>query len=402
MKKITILGATGSIGLSTLDVISNHGDQYEVFALTAHRQVDRMLELAQRFKPTYVVFTAEAEAKRFRELSANAKLSCEVLSGVEALNDVASHLDTDIVMAAIVGAAGLSSTLAALKAGKKVLLANKESLVMAGDLVLDYLKKYQGQLIPVDSEHSALFQSLPKEFMAGRLYPADPHAQAKHFGVKKLVLTASGGAVRDMALDELQHVTPEFACTHPNWAMGKKVTVDSASMMNKALEVIEAYYLFGVEASSIEVLLHPQSIIHSLVYYDDGSVLSQLGMPDMRTPIACALAWPNRVSTTVPTLDLTTQPLTFRALEKERYPCLQLAYDVLASGGLAATVLNASNEIAVENFLEGKIKFTDMYSLNQAMLECLPHQMPQTLENIHATDAATRKAAQVWVDGILD
>ncbi len=400
MKKITILGATGSIGMSTLDVISHHRDEYEVFALTAHKQVERLVAQCQQFNPRFVVLTDVSQLSVLRQLLSQFNLTSEVLVGEEGLETVAAHPEVDIVMAAIVGAAGLTSTLAALKAGKKVLLANKESLVMAGELVLDYLQKYHGQLIPVDSEHSALFQSLPVDFMSGRLYPHLSNSiEACKLGVNKLVLTASGGAVRDLALSDLSNVSPAFACTHPNWSMGKKVTVDSASMMNKALEVIEAYYLFGLPIEKIEVVLHPQSVIHSLVYYDDGSVLSQLGNPDMRTPIACALAWPERISTKVATLDLTqNSPLTFAKLDVQRYPCLTLAYQALRAGGLAATVLNAANEVAVECFLEDKIRFTDIYALNKIMLETVPYQLPQNLDNIQATDQLTRQLAHEWVE----
>jgi 1-deoxy-D-xylulose-5-phosphate reductoisomerase len=429
-KKITILGSTGSIGLSTLDVVEQHPAQYEVFALTAYKQVEALIEQCLRFKPRYAVLLSDQAAKLFREKTTGLKLTCELLVGEEALCQVASASEVDMVMAAIVGAAGLRPVLAALQADKKVLLANKEPLVMAGDLVLKTLANSQGRLIPVDSEHSAIFQCLPEGFLAGRLFPdgvlgAPPHprslsregrgmrppsplrgeglgmrgrsySQTPNYAIAKIVLTASGGATRDLALEKLQDVTPEFACTHPNWSMGKKITLDSATMMNKALEVIEAYYLFGVPADHLEVLLHPQSIIHSMVYYEDASVIAQLGQPDMRTPIAYAMAWPNRIATTVPPLDLTKMPLTFQAMDLQRYPCLMLAYEALRKGGCAANVLNAANEIAVERFLNHEILFTDIYRLNAEVLAAAPEVNPQDLTAIQAIDQEARIKAHEW------
>ncbi len=393
-KKISILGATGSIGVSTLDVISNHLDQFEVFALTGQKQVEVLIQQCIKFKPRYVVVCDQQNVKRFRELTQHLHLPSKLLTDEEGLCQVASDPEVDIVMAAIVGAAGLSSTLAALKAGKKVLLANKEALVMAGDLVLEALRHSGGALIPVDSEHSAIFQCLPQEFMAGRLFPRNKESVEIYHGISKIVLTASGGATRDLPLEKLAEVSPEFACTHPNWSMGKKITVDSATMMNKALEVIEAYYLFGLPLENIEVVLHPQSIIHSMVCYEDASVLVQLGQPDMRTPIACALAWPERVSTKVPPLDLTqTSALSFFKFNMTRYPCLSLGYEALRQGGVAPTILNAANEVAVARFLNHEIRFTDIYRLNERMLAEVPQVKAEDidLEMLKAIDLETRE-----------
>lgn len=401
MKTITLLGSTGSIGISTLSVLADHPTQYKIFALTGHSRIEKLVQQCLAYKPRYAVVSDDAGAESFKQLTRSIQLNTELLVGPEALSFVASNKEVDIVMAAIVGAAGLDSTLVAIRSGKKILLANKETLVMAGDLVLAELAKSNAQLLPVDSEHNAIFQCLPENFSAGRLFPKENnHAKNEtNFSVNKIILTASGGATRDLPLEQLTQVSAELACTHPNWSMGKKITVDSATMMNKALEVIEAYYLFGLPPEKLEVILHPQSIVHSMVYYADGSVLAQLGTPDMRTPIASALAWPNRLSTQVATLDLTQLPaLSFSELDQKRYACLSLAYEVLRMGGFAATVLNAANEVAVAAFLKQQIAFTDIYHLNEAMLKKIPSGQAYAIGDIKAVDHNTRERAQFWIE----
>lgn len=401
MKTITLLGSTGSIGLSTLSILADYPENYKIYALTGHQKIEKLVEQCLTYKPRYAVVSDDEGAACFKELSRDLNLSTELLVGTDALCAVASAAEVDIVMAAIVGAAGLEPTLAAVQAGKKILLANKETLVMAGDLMLAQLAKYGSHLLPVDSEHNAIFQCLPAHFLAGRLFPktGETTAHSVNTGVDKIILTASGGAARDLRLDQLAGISAEFACTHPNWSMGKKITVDSATMMNKALEVIEAYYLFGLPKEKIEVVLHPQSIIHSMVYYTDGSVLAQLGQPDMRTPIASALAWPERIVTQVASLDLTQTPaLSFATLDHNRYACLKLAYQVLEKGGFAATVLNAANEIAVDAFLKQHITFTEIYQLNEAMLKRIPSGQAYTIGDIKAVDREIRERAQLWIN----
>jgi 1-deoxy-D-xylulose-5-phosphate reductoisomerase len=401
MKTIAILGSTGSIGISTLSVLADHSDQYQIFALTGHRRIETLVQQCLTYKPRYAVVADDIGAESFKQLTRSVQLDTELLVGSEGLACVAAHPEVDIVMAAIVGAAGLDSTLAAIQAGKKVLLANKETLVMAGDLVLAQRAQSNAQLLPVDSEHNAIFQCLPETFSAGRLFTAatnQAHNQ-KDIAVHKIVLTASGGATRDLPLEQLTNVSAEFACTHPNWSMGKKITVDSATMMNKALELIEAHYLFGLPKEKLAVVLHPQSIVHSMVYYTDGSVIAQLGVPDMRTPIAAALAWPKRLSTQVKTLDLTELPaLSFSELDQKRYACLDLAYEALRIGGFAATVLNAANEIAVAAFLKQQIGFTDIYHLNEAMLKKAPSGQAHTIGDVKAVDQNTRERAHFWIE----
>ncbi|HEY9147859.1 MAG TPA: 1-deoxy-D-xylulose-5-phosphate reductoisomerase, partial [Gammaproteobacteria bacterium] len=338
MQNITVLGSTGSIGKSTLDVVARHPDRYRIIALTANQQDELLFGQCQQFRPYFAVLLDEASAERLRQRVAAAGLDVEVLCGSEALVRVATLPDVDAVMAAIVGAAGMRPTLAAAEAGKKVLLANKETLVLAGHLFMDAVRRSGAVLLPIDSEHNAIFQSLPHDY-AGDM---------QHSGVSKILLTASGGPFRNTPLSELQNVTPDQACAHPNWSMGRKISVDSATMMNKGLELIEACWLFGTQPRHIQIVIHPQSVIHSLVQYVDGSVLAQLGNPDMRTPIAHALAWPERLSSGVSPLDLfAVGRLDFSPPGYDRFPCLSLAIQAAAAGGTAPTILNAANEVAV-------------------------------------------------------
>ncbi|GAA5444986.1 1-deoxy-D-xylulose 5-phosphate reductoisomerase [Microbulbifer sp. NBRC 101763] len=346
---VTVLGSTGSIGVSTLDVLARHPQQYSIFALTANERVAELAQQCRRFNPRYAVVNGAEKAEDLRALLAEG-VDTEVLSGAEALCRVASEDEADVVMAAIVGAAGLRPTLAAVEAGKKVLLANKEALVMAGPVFLRALHASGAQLLPVDSEHNAIFQCLPS-----------PCESLEEAGVEKILLTGSGGPFRTRDTGDLYKVTPDEACAHPNWSMGRKISVDSATMMNKGLEFIEACYLFNARPEQIEVVVHPQSIIHSMVQYRDGSLLAQMGNPDMRTPIAHALAFPKRIDAGVPALDLITQGrLDFEAPDYQRFPCLRLAQEAIDMGGSAPTVLNAANEIAVEAFLQGRIAFTSI------------------------------------------
>jgi 1-deoxy-D-xylulose-5-phosphate reductoisomerase len=364
MQHITVLGATGSIGVSTLDVISRHPDLYAVYALTAQNRVDELAEQCAKFCPQLaVVGTAEA-ATRLAQLLRQKDLKTEVEYGEAALCAVARAPECDAVMAAIVGAAGLAPTLAAALAGKKLLLANKEALVMSGQLFLDAVSANGATLLPIDSEHNAIFQCLPPSY---RRMPSS-------HGIAKILLTASGGPFLKRAVDTLDSVTPEQAVAHPNWVMGRKISVDSATMMNKGLEVIEAHWLFGASADQIEVVIHPQSVIHSMVSYIDGSVLAQLGNPDMRTPIAYGLAYPERIESGVAAMDLTRiGQLVFERPDLQRFPCLELAYHALRAGGTAPAILNAANEIAVQAFLDGRIGFRMIDQLIASVMDRLPH-----------------------------
>jgi 1-deoxy-D-xylulose-5-phosphate reductoisomerase len=385
MQHITILGSTGSIGTSTLDVVARHPDKFRVIALTANRQADLLFRQCQQFQPRYAVLLDEAAAVQLRQLVRKAGLSTEVLSGMAALEQVAVLLEVDAVMAAIVGAAGLRPTLAAARAGKKILLANKEILVMAGSVFMDAVHASGTILLPIDSEHNAIFQALPRGY-DGNL--------AAH-GVRRILLTASGGPFRNTPLDELHNVTPEQACAHPNWVMGRKISVDSASMMNKGLEVIEAHWLFNASADDIQVVIHPQSVIHSLVEYVDGSVLAQLGNPDMRTPIAYGLAYPQRIEAGVETLDLfKVATLDFVAPDFERFPCLALAYQALRAAGTAPALLNAANEVAVAAFLDKQISFLAIPRVIEAVLNALPVEAVECLEDVLAADTQARGVAQ--------
>lgn len=384
MQNITVLGSTGSIGSSTLDVVARHPDRFQVFALTAYRQVDVLFKQCLRFKPKYAVLLDEAAVAQLRSLVRDAGLSVEVLGGIDALEQVCVDGEVDAVMAAIVGAAGLRPTLAAARAGKKILLANKETLVMAGNVFMDAVRASGSALLPIDSEHNAIFQALP------RGYNGDMQAS----GVRRILLTASGGPFRNTPLSELQNVTPEQACAHPNWVMGRKISVDSASMMNKGLEVIEAHWLFNAGADDIQVVVHPQSVIHSLVEYVDGSVLAQLGNPDMRTPIAYGLAYPERIDSGVAALDLfKVATLDFVAPDFARFPCLALAYDALRAAGTAPAMLNAANEVAVEAFLNKQIAFLDIPRIISTVLNQLPVCAVHDLDDVLEADAQARLAA---------
>jgi 1-deoxy-D-xylulose-5-phosphate reductoisomerase len=380
MQRVTVLGATGSIGESTLDVIAQHPDKYAVFALTGNRRLDKLAAQCARHRAQYAVVNDETSAKTLQALIHQSKGSTEVLHGEDALVEVAASSDVEIVMAAIVGAAGLLPTLSAIKADKKVLLANKESLVMAGAIFMQALNQSNATLLPIDSEHNAIFQCLPRD------YPE--HAKSS---VSKLILSASGGPFKDWSLEEMQNATPKQACAHPNWSMGDKISVDSASMMNKGLEVIEAKWLFDTPVEKIEVVVHPQSIIHSLVQYLDGSLLAQLGNPDMKIPIAYGLAWPQRIASNVPELDLIEiANLNFEAPDTNRFPCLKLAYAAAAQGGDAPTALNAANEIAVQAFLEGKIRFTQIGQVVDNTLSHFNFSEPVSLEAVQESDFRAR------------
>ncbi|MDR2678409.1 MAG: 1-deoxy-D-xylulose-5-phosphate reductoisomerase [Zoogloeaceae bacterium] len=388
---LTLLGSTGSIGESTLAVVALHPERYRVFALTAHRQWEKLLAQCARFRPQVAV-VGEAEAAASLQAALHAEgLTTEVLYGDAALCRVAAAPEADTVMAAIVGAAGLPPALAAAEAGKRLLLANKEALVMAGALFMETVARHGATLLPVDSEHNAIFQALPAAFAA------QPQAGVARHGVKKLWLTASGGSFRRFSADELEAVKPEQAVSHPNWVMGRKISVDSASLMNKGLEVIEARWLFNAPPEMIGVVVHPQSVIHSLVEYVDGSQLAQLGTPDMRVPIAHALFWPERQPSGVKPLSLfEVARLDFEVPDTRRFPCLQLAFDALAAGGAASAVLNAANEVAVAAFLEGRLSFPGIARVNAETLAALPQRRADSLEAIWAADAeARRKAAHL-------
>ncbi|MEK6313941.1 MAG: 1-deoxy-D-xylulose-5-phosphate reductoisomerase [Burkholderia gladioli] len=380
-KRLTILGSTGSIGDSTLDVVARHPDRFSVYALSAHRNGDKLVEQCLRFRPEVaVVGSAETAAAVEAKLRA-AGCRTQVAHGPDALVEIAQADGCDTVVAAIVGAAGLASSLAAARAGKRILLANKESLVMSGSIFMDAVRDHGAILLPVDSEHNAIFQCMPRDI-------------AEHGGIAKIIVTASGGPFRTREPATLVDVTPDEACKHPNWSMGRKISVDSATMMNKGLEVIEAHWIFGLPSQRIEVLIHPQSVIHSLVSYKDGSVLAQLGNPDMRTPIAHALAFPERVDAGVAQLDLAqVATLNFEKPDFQRFPCLALAIQALDAGGVASTVLNAANELAVEAFLERRIGFMGIASTVDAVLNHLTNREPDGLDDVLAADAEARREA---------
>lgn len=380
MKQITILGATGSIGISTLDVIDRHSRAYNIFALTGNKKIPLLAEQCAKFNPKYaVVMDAEAAGELVNLLTQN-HVSTEVLVGTDALASVSSHEDVDIVMAAIVGSAGLIPTLAAANAGKKVLLANKESLVMAGNLLMQAVDKSGATLLPIDSEHNAIFQCLPRDIK-----------NLSKGGVSKLLLSASGGPFRGWSLGEMDEVTREQACAHPNWSMGKKISVDSATLMNKGLELIEACLLFDVTYDQIDIVVHPQSIIHSLVQYVDGSVLAQMGNPDMRTPIAHALAWPKRINSGVSDLNLAEiAKLDFEEPDLVNFPCLGLAYEAARVGLDAPVVLNASNEVAVQAFLDGRIGFTHIAQVVADTMARAIFKEPDSLSGVQESDKEAR------------
>ncbi|GLR14290.1 1-deoxy-D-xylulose 5-phosphate reductoisomerase [Chitinimonas prasina] len=386
---ITVLGSTGSIGVNTLDVIARHPDKYQVVALSGNGQVDKLVEQCLLHKPRYAVLATVDRVAELRSKLAAAGLSdIEVMAGLEALEHIATLPEVDAVMAAIVGAAGMRPTLAAARQGKRVLLANKETLVMAGRLFMDAAREGGATLLPIDSEHNAIYQCLPQPF-------SDQAGQ----GVRRILLTASGGPFRHFSSEQLAVVTPEQAVKHPNWSMGRKISVDSASLMNKGLEVIEARWLFNLPPERISVVVHPQSVIHSMVEYVDGSVLAQLGNPDMRTPIAYGLAWPERIDAGVAALDLfQIARLDFEQPDTARFPCLALAFEALRMAGAAPAVLNAANEVAVAAFLAGTLGFADIARLNeQVMQQVSPDFDANTLDGLIAADAAARGVADTWI-----
>jgi len=387
-RHLTILGSTGSIGESTLDVAARHADKFSILALTANQNSEKMFAQCLQFQPRYAVMLDPDRADDLGNKIRTAGLGTVVLAGIESLEYVASLPEVDAVMAAIVGAAGIRPTLAAARAGKQILLANKETLVMAGAIFMDIVKKHHASLLPIDSEHNAIFQSLPHQF----------NADLALSGIRRILLTASGGPFRQIKLAELSSVTPEQACAHPNWVMGRKISVDSATMMNKGLEVIEAHWLFNAHPDLIQVVVHPQSVIHSMVEYVDGSVLAQLGNPDMRTPIAHALYYPERMESGVPSLNLfDIARLEFEAPDFERFPCLRLAYEALAKKGNMPTIMNAANEVAVESFLNGKMPFLAIPAMIEQVMQSLPWQEMTTLDEVLAADNFARESAMEWL-----
>ncbi len=387
-KGITILGASGSIGVSTLDVLARHPERFHVYALTAHSNVEKLFEQCQQFQPRYAVMVDPVAAAVLEKRLQAAGSEVVVLAGAEALDAVASSPDTDYVMAAIVGAAGLLPALAAARAGKRVMLANKEALVMSGQLFIDAVREHGAELLPIDSEHNAVFQCLP----------ALAERSRSGSGVEKILLTASGGPFRTWAARDLHDITPEQAVAHPNWSMGQKISVDSATLMNKGLEVIEACWLFNLPAERVEVVVHPQSTIHSMVSYNDGSVLAQLGNPDMRTPIAYALGWPERLVSGVAPLDLfATARLDFERPDMARFPCLQLAYDAHTRGGYATIALNAANEVAVKAFLGREIGFTAIPLLVKDVMQQASVGTPMNLDDILIQDEESRARSVSWI-----
>lgn len=391
-QSLTILGSTGSIGKSTLNVLERHPERFHVYALTAHSQVELMLKQCMQFKPEVVVMVDEDAGRLLAEKLKFEGLHIEVLCGAAALDGVASATEVDVVMAAIVGAAGLSPCLAAARSGKKLLLANKEALVVGGEVFLSAVREGGAVLLPIDSEHSAIFQSLPE----------DPTTWQRR--VQKIILTASGGPFRGSEPSSLKFVTPEQACAHPNWVMGRKISVDSATMMNKALEVIEARYLFGLEPAQLEVVIHPQSVIHSMVQYKDHSVVAQLGTPDMRVPIAYGLSWPERIESGAEALDFRNlAAMTFESMNDgghpERFPGLKLAWETLKGAPGSCAVLNAANEVAVESFLNRQIRFDQIHHVNRATLDAVVAQRPENLEDLLDLDNKSRAAARKVVSG---
>ena len=392
LKGICILGATGSIGVNTLDVVGRHPEKYKVIALSANSQVDRLVEQCEKYQPEYAVMVNEEATleliKKLKEKNSTVK----VLSGNDGLETVASLPQVDYVMAAIVGAAGLKSTLAAARAGKRILLANKEALVMSGQIFMDEVKNNNAVLLPIDSEHNAIFQCMPK----------DSGKSLSESGITKILLTGSGGPFRTKDLNELENVTPDEACAHPNWSMGRKISVDSATMMNKGLEIIEACWLFNTNPDNIQVVVHPQSVIHSMVQYSDGTVLAQLGQPDMRTPIAHALAWPERIESGVEKLDFfSISKLEFEQPDYERFPCLRLAEESIRKGGTAPAILNAANEVAVASFLDEKLKFTDIPHIVEQTLTNLSSRPASSLNEILEDDLTARKEAERLIDSMV-
>jgi len=394
-QSVCILGVTGSIGQSTLKILSQHPDKYSVFAISAHSRISELVEICKQFRPKVVV-VPEQKVVDLKTLFAQQNIhDIDILVGQDGLVDIASHADVDVVMAAIVGAAGLLPTLAAVKAGKRVLLANKEALVMSGEIMMQAARDHQALLLPVDSEHNAIFQSLPHNYLQ-----VDRTGQPQ-LGVSRILLTASGGPFLNHSLEQLEHVTPQQACKHPNWSMGQKISVDSATLMNKGLELIEACHLFSISEHFVTVVVHPQSIIHSMVQYVDGSTLAQMGNPDMCTPIAHALAWPERLQTSVPALDLFEySQLNFQAPDTQKFPALDLARQAMRAGGLAPTILNAANEIAVEAFLKERIGFTNIPQVVEHTLQVLDNAGAESIECILDKDKVARSVAQQYISSI--
>ena len=391
IQHVTILGATGTIGMQTLDVISQHADRFAVFALTANNNVKGLFALCEKYKPQYAVMLQESAAAMLSAQLKSIGSTTVVLHGEAALSEMSSHDEVDIVMAAIVGAAGLHPAMAAAKAGKRILLANKETLVMAGNLFMQAVVNGGATLLPIDSEHNAIFQAMPQQ-KGGSL---------ASMGVKRVLLTASGGPFRNSSIEELKAVTRAQALNHPNWVMGPKITIDSATLMNKGLEVIEAYWLFNALPEQIEVVVHPQSVIHSMVEYIDGSILAQLGNPDMRTPIAYGLGYPERLSSGVSSLDLlTTARLDFCAPDTIRFPCLRIAYDALNAGGTAPAILNAANEIAVEAFLAEKIGFMDIPNIIDGVLSVAKVEHVESIEQLVVVDTMARQSATMLIKAL--
>ena len=389
VKGICILGATGSIGVNTLDVAARHPDKYKIVALSANSQVDRLVEQCEQYQPAYAVIADETAVDDLAGKLKSKKLSTIVLSGVEGLEKIASLPEVDFVMAAIVGAAGLKPTLAAARAGKRILLANKEALVMSGQIFMDEVKKNNAELLPIDSEHNAIFQCMPDDYEKG----------LAESGITKILLTGSGGPFRTKDKSELESVTPDQACAHPNWSMGRKISVDSATMMNKGLEIIEACWLFNTNPDHIQVVVHPQSVIHSMVQYSDGSVLAQLGQPDMRTPIAHCLSWPERIESGVEKLDLfDVAKLEFEKPDYERFPCFRLAEEAIKKGGTAPAILNAANEVAVASFLDEKLKFTDIAFIVEQTLNNVASREAVSLNEILEDDLAAREQARKLIE----
>jgi 1-deoxy-D-xylulose-5-phosphate reductoisomerase len=395
MRKLCVLGSTGSIGLSTLDVVRLHPTLFSIESLSANTRVDVMLAQCQEFEPSTVVMVDANAAQQLKEkLNSKGLHTIEVRNGKQGLIDIAEADITDTVMAAIVGASGLLPTMAAVKAGKRVLLANKEALVTSGALFIDAVEKYSAELLPIDSEHNAIFQCLPANVQAN-----PGRCDLTNNGVSKILLTGSGGPFRTFSIDQLEHVTPAQACAHPNWDMGRKISVDSATMMNKGLEFIEAKWLFNIDPEDIQVVLHPQSTIHSMVQYKDGSVIAQMGNPDMRTPIAHALAFPDRIDSGVEPLDFfNTKAFEFEAVDYQKYPNLKLAIAACKSGQGACTALNAANEVAVDAFLNEKIKFTDIAKINETSVNKFVSERVASIDDVVALDANAREFSRDLIE----
>ncbi|AVN21742.1 1-deoxy-D-xylulose-5-phosphate reductoisomerase [Acinetobacter pittii] len=394
-QSVCILGVTGSIGQSTLKILNQHPDKYSVFAISAHSRISELVDICKQFQPKVAVVPKQ-KVDELAALFVKSELqNIEILADQEGLVSIASHPDVDVVMAAIVGAAGLLPTLAAVKAGKRVLLANKEALVMSGEIMMQAARDHQALLLPVDSEHNAIFQSLPHNYLE-----AERNGQPQQ-GVSRILLTASGGPFLNHSLEQLEKVTPAQACMHPNWSMGQKISVDSATLMNKGLELIEACHLFSISEHFVTVVVHPQSIIHSMVQYVDGSTLAQMGNPDMCTPIAHALAWPERLQTNVPALDLFEySQLNFQAPDIQKFPALDLARQAMRSGGLAPTILNAANEVAVAAFLNQQIGFTNIPQVVEHTLQKLENSVADNIESILNKDEVARHVAQQYISSI--